>query len=93
MLELLGDKPIEQHGVLQPAAVVLLEEISHDMTAGRLIGVNADEPRPLVGSAHGAFGQLTTNVIRLLVMRPLQGLPDLLCRARDYAEQSPYHTD
>jgi hypothetical protein len=43
VLPLFGDEPVEQYGVLQPAAVVLLKEISHDVTAGRLIGVNSDE--------------------------------------------------
>jgi hypothetical protein len=33
-LELLGNKSVEKHGVLRPAAIVLLEEIAHDCAAG-----------------------------------------------------------
>ena len=39
-------EPVEQHGILQPTTVVLLEEIPHDVTAGRLIDVNSDELAP-----------------------------------------------
>ena len=53
-LQLLGDQPVEQRDILQPAAIVVLEEVAHDDAAGRLIGVEADEQRPLVGGAHGA---------------------------------------
>jgi hypothetical protein len=93
VLQLFGDQSVEQHGVLQPAAVVLLEEISHDVTAGSLIGVNSDEARTLVGGPHNPFGQKAPNVVRLLVVGPLHGLPHLLCGARDYAEQSPQRAD
>ena len=51
--ELLGDEPIEQAGVLQPAAVVVLEEIAHDRAAGGDI-VLAHILRALVGGADGA---------------------------------------
>jgi hypothetical protein len=43
LLQLFRDEPVEQQRVLQPTTVVLLEEIPHDVTAGRLIGVNSDE--------------------------------------------------
>ena len=44
-LQLLGDQPVEQRDILQPAAIVGLEQIAQHDAAGRLIGVDADEQR------------------------------------------------
>ena len=38
-----GNQSIEQRGVCEPAAVILLEEIAQDHAAGRFIGVEAHE--------------------------------------------------
>ena len=56
----------------------MLEQVAHDDAAGRLIGVDADELRPLVGGTHGAFGELAADVVGLLVVGARERLPDLL---------------
>ena len=75
--ELLGDEPIEEARVLQPAAVVALEEIAHDRAAGGDI-VLAHISRALVGGAHGALGEHAADLIGLLAVGALDRLPDLL---------------
>ena len=77
-LQLLGDQAVEQADILQPAAIVLLEEIAHDDAARLLIGVEADEQGALVGRAHGAFRQHAADLIRLLAVGALERFPDLL---------------
>ena len=76
--ELLGDEPVEQRRVLEPAAIVVLEQIARDDAAGRLVGVKSDKLRPLVGGADRALGELAADVIRLLVVGPRKAVPDLL---------------
>ena len=76
--ELLGDQPVEQRRILQPAAIVLLEQVAHDDAAGRLIGGEADELRPLVGGADRALGELAADVIGFLVVGVRERIPDLL---------------
>ena len=56
----------------------MLEQVAQHDATGRLIGVDADELRPLVGGADRAFGQLAADVIRLLVVGASERLPDLL---------------
>ena len=56
-LELFGNKPIEQHGILQPAAIVLLEQVPHDGATDSLVGLDPNELRALVGGANRPFGQ------------------------------------
>ena len=41
--QLLGHQALEQRDILEPAAIVVLEEVAHDDAAGRLVGVDADE--------------------------------------------------
>jgi hypothetical protein len=65
----------------------MLKQVPQYRAAGRLIGRGTDEARPLVGSPHRTLGQLPPNEIRLLVVGAGERLPDLLCGARDYAEQ------
>ena len=77
-VELLHDQPVEQGRVLQPAAIVGVEQIAQDEAASRLIGFDADELRPLVGSAHRAFRQHAADLVGLLGIGPLQRLPHLL---------------
>jgi hypothetical protein len=66
-LELLGDEPVEQRRILKPAAIVLVEQIAGDGAARRLIGLDADVLRPLVGCRDGAFGEKPADGIGLLV--------------------------
>ena len=77
-LQLLGDQAVEQADILQPAAIVLLEEIAHDDAARLLIGIEADEQRALVGCAHRALRQHAADLIRLLAVGALKRFPDLL---------------
>ena len=63
--------------VLQPAAVVALEEVAHDRAAGVLIGVDADELGALVGGADRAFGQHAPDGVGFLgvgLAKPLEYL-------------------
>lgn len=76
VVEALGDQPIQQDGVLQPAAIVALEEVAHDQAAGVLIGW-ADELSAPVGGAHRAFGQQPADLMGLLGMGASEGLEDL----------------
>jgi hypothetical protein len=75
----LGDRQtIKQGQILQPPAIVLLEQVTHDDAARRLVGGDADEACALVGSADRALGQLAADVIGFLVVGAGQALPDLL---------------
>ena len=75
--QLLGDKTLEQSDVLEPAAAVLLEEIAQHTATSRLIGGDADEAGALVGGLHRTLGQNAPDLIRLVVPRPVDILPDL----------------
>ncbi len=77
-LELLGHQPIEQRRILQPAAIVMLEEVAHDHAAGGFVDVHADELRAAVGGPDCALGELATDQIGLLVVGARDGVPDLL---------------
>ena len=77
-LELLDDQAVEQGRVLEPAAIVMLEQVAQHDATGRFIGVDADEPRALVGGADRAFGKLAADVIRLLVVGASERFPNLL---------------
>ena len=75
--ERLGHQPLEQRRVLQPAAVVALEQVAHDRAARRLVDPDADEQRPLVGRAHRALGQHAPDDVGVLdvgLAEPLVGL-------------------
>ena len=75
--ELFIDEFRKQASVMEPSAVVGLEEIAKDGAAGHLIGVEPDELRPPVGGAHGAFGQHAADFIGLFRISPFDRLPDL----------------
>ena len=77
-LQLLGSEAVEQSDILQPAAIVLLEEIAHDDTANLLISRETDKEGPFVRSADGTLRQHAPDLVRLLAIRALQRLPDLL---------------
>ena len=76
-LELLGNETIEKADVLQPAAIVTLEQVAHDGAAGRGIIV-AGELRALVRGANRAFGQQTAKLVGLFIVGALNRAPDLL---------------
>ncbi len=77
-LQLVGHHLVDQRHILQPAAVVALEQIAQDHAAGRDIGVETDELSPLVGGANGALSQHATDGVGLLVVGDLQSLEHLL---------------
>ena len=76
--QLLGDQAVEQANILQPAAIILLEEIAHDDAASRFIRFEADEHRALVGRPDRALRQHAADLVRLPAVGPLGRLPDLL---------------
>jgi hypothetical protein len=76
--ELLGGQAIEQDDVLEAAAIVILEEITQDHTAGRHVGFGPNEPGAAVRGPDGALGELAADQIRLLVVGLLNRRPDLL---------------
>ena len=77
-LELIRDQPVEQGWILQPAAVIRIEEIAQDGPARSLVSFDPDELGPLVRGAHRAFRQHATDLVGLLGIGALQRLPHLL---------------
>ena len=65
-LQLLGDETIEQRHVLQPAAIVVLEQVAHDGAAGLLIGIEPDELGAAVGGADGILRQHPPDLVGLI---------------------------
>jgi len=63
---------------LQPATIVLLEEIAQHATASLFIGCNSDKSRPLVGGADRGFGQQASDVVGFLLPAIPDRFPDLL---------------
>lgn len=61
-LQAVGDQRVEQVHVLQPAPVVILEQVAHDAATRSHIGIERDEADPLVGGAHGIFGQTRADI-------------------------------
>ena len=76
-LELLDDQPIEQRRILQPAAIVMLEEVAQDHAAGGFVDIHPDELRAPVRRPDRALGELAADQIRLLVVGARYGVPDL----------------
>ena len=77
-VQLLGHHLLDQADVLQPAAVVALEEVVQHRAAGLDVGVDADELRPLVGGADSVLGQHAPDGVSGLVVGLAQPLEDLL---------------
>ena len=63
---------------MQPAAVILLEQIPHDVAAGGLISIDPDKLGALVRGSHSALGQKASGVIGLFVVGALKRFPYLL---------------
>jgi hypothetical protein len=77
-LELRRHQAIEKRRVLEPVAVVMLEEIPHDGAASGFIGADADEPHALIPGPDSALRELASDEIWLLVVGTCQHVPDLL---------------
>src|SRR3954470_8635309 len=77
-IELLPREAVEKGDVLEPAPVIVLEQVARDHAAGHFVGVCPHEHGPLVARLCGAFGQKAANVVRLLVVASGQALPHLL---------------
>ena len=75
--QLLGNEPIQERRILQPAAVVGLEQVAEDDAARGLVVGETHELRPLVGSAHRVLRQQPTNLVGLPDRGPLQSFPYL----------------
>lgn len=67
-VELLRDETVDERDVLEPAAVVALEEVVEYGAAGLDIDVDADELGPLVGRPDRAFRQHAPDGIGLLAV-------------------------
>jgi hypothetical protein len=76
-LKLIGDQPVEEGRVLEPAAVITLEEIAQDDTARRLIGIDTHEDRATIRGPDRGLGQHPPDGVGLLVPRVLHCVPDL----------------
>lgn len=76
LAQLLGREQLDQSGILQPSAVVVLEQVSQRRAAGLLIGSDADERGAAIGGAHRAFGQHAANLVRLAVGLAADRVPD-----------------
>ncbi len=63
--ELLDYELFEQHRILQPSAIVLIEKVTHHHTAGRLIGLDADIDSATVGRADRDVGEQPADIVRL----------------------------
>ena len=77
-LQLVGGHLVHERNILQPAAIVALEQVAQDRATGRDVGIHADELRPLIGGADGTLGQHAPDGVGMLVVGSLQALEDLL---------------
>src|SRR3954447_9322672 len=77
-LELVPREPIEEDDVLEPAPVIVLEQIARDHAAGRFVHVCAHEYSALVARLGGTFRQKTADIVGLLAVASGQALPHLL---------------
>lgn len=63
--KLFGDKTVEQQRVLEPSAVIRLEEVTQHLAASCLIGIEPNEHGTLVGSADSVLRQHAANLVWL----------------------------
>ena len=64
-----ANKLFEQRHILQPATVILVEQITDDDAAGGLVGIGADKERARVVGADGLFGQHAPDGVGAFVPR------------------------
>ena len=76
--QLLRHHHVDEADVLQPAAVVALEQVVHHRPVGLDIGLDADELSALVGRPHRTLGQHSPDRVGLLVVGLGQPLEHLL---------------
>ena len=77
-LELFRDEPVEQRDILQPAAIVGLEQIPQHGPARRLVGVDPDELNPSVEHPHRLLNELPADLVGRIPTGAADLLPDLL---------------
>ncbi|TDX21409.1 ABC transporter family protein [Rhodovulum visakhapatnamense] len=77
-LQLVGDELLQQRDILDPAPVVVLEQIAQDDAAGLLIDLDGDEADAAIRGADGVLRQHPADLIGLLRPAMLDRLPDLL---------------
>ena len=70
-LQLLGDEPVEQRHVLQPAAIVVLEEIAHHGAAGLLVRIKPNELGAPIGCPHGVLREHPADLVGLIELELL----------------------
>ena len=75
--DLRGGEGVEQRRILQPSAVVGLEQVAQRCAARCLIGLDPDELRTTIRGAHRALGQHAPDLIGLAAVGSLDGLPHL----------------
>ena len=84
--QLFRDQPVEKRRILEPAAVVALEEIAQHDAARSFVGRDAHEQRPPVRGAHRGLGQHPADRVGLLRPAVLDRLPDLLLAGMVFAD-------
>src|SRR3546814_2269041 len=90
-LTFFGDQPVEERGIGQPAAIVLLDQVAHHAAAGLDIGLDPDEPHPLVRDAHAVLGQLLPDIGARPVVAVSKQFPDLLLADRKSTRLNSSH--
>ena len=66
-LKFVRHQPIEQGRVLQPTAIIALEEVMQHRATRRFIGINTHKDRAPVGNPDRGFGQHPADLEWLLV--------------------------
>ena len=77
-LQLLGDETLQQRHVLQPTAIVALEQVAQNCAAGGFIGRDADELRALVRRTYRILREHAPDLVRFIIAGLADILPDLL---------------
>ena len=77
-VQLLGNETIEQSDILQPAAIVMLEQISQNTATRLLVGVKPDKLRATIGGTDGLLRQHPPDLVWLIIAGATDVLPDLL---------------
>ena len=65
--QLIVGQPVEQSGILEPAAAILGEQVAGDRATGIGVGFGPDEHRPAVAGRHLRLGQQAADGVGFLV--------------------------